>query len=129
MDRQKPPFRADHVGSLLRPEALLACRERWKQGEMTLDDLRAEEDKHIAHAVRLQEDVGLQSVTDGEYRRETFHADFLSKIEGIESNFDFDKALQVGADNKASSGKAAPYVPKIADKMRRAASRSRTSSI
>lgn len=121
MNRQKPPFRADHVGSLLRPETLLACRERWKQGEMTLGDLRAEEDQHIAHAVRLQEDIGLQSVTDGEYRRETFHADFLSKIEGIESNFDFDKALQVGADNKAGSGKATPYVPKIVDKMRRPA--------
>lgn len=121
MTNQKPPFRADHVGSLLRPEPLLACRERWKRGEMTLDELRTEEDQHIAHAVKLQEDVGLQSVTDGEYRRETFHADFLSKIEGIESNFDFDKALQVGDDNKEGSDKVTPYVPIIVDKMRRPA--------
>lgn len=121
MMNRKPPFRADHVGSLLRPEPLLACRERWKQGEMSLNELRAEEDKHIAHAVKLQEDVGLQSVTDGEYRRETFHADFLSKIEGIESNFNFDKALQVGDDNKEGSDKVTPYVPIIVGKMRRPA--------
>lgn len=121
MMNRKPPFRADHVGSLLRPEPLLASRVRWKQGEMSLNELRTEEDKHIAHAVKLQEDVGLQSVTDGEYRRETFHADFLSKIEGIESNFDFDKALQVGDDNKEGSDKATPYVPIIVGKMRRPA--------
>lgn len=121
MMNRKPPFRADHVGSLLRPEPLLASRVRWKQGEMSLNELRTEEDKHIAHAVKLQEDVGLQSVTDGEYRRETFHADFLSKIEGIESNFNFDKALQVGDDNKEGSDKATPYVPIIVGKMRRPA--------
>jgi 5-methyltetrahydropteroyltriglutamate--homocysteine methyltransferase len=63
--RTKPPFRADHVGSLLRPQALLDARVRWKAGEMTDDELRAEENKHIAAVVRLQKSTGIGSVTDG----------------------------------------------------------------
>ena len=119
MADQKPPFRADHVGSLLRPEALLAARERWKRDEMTLDALHAKEDEDIKAVVRLQEDVGLQSIT--EFRRETFHADFLSKIEGIESDFDFKKAVKIGEDAAEGQTKQAPYVPIIADRMRRPA--------
>jgi 5-methyltetrahydropteroyltriglutamate--homocysteine methyltransferase len=119
MNSQKPPFRADHVGSLLRPDALLAARERWKAGEMTLDELRAEEDEHIKGAVKLQEDAGLQSITDGEFRRETFHADFLSKIEGVESDFDFKKAVKMGAQAKDGDTKQTPFVPIIKAKMRR----------
>ncbi len=79
----KPPFRADHVGSLLRPPILLAARDKHARGEMTGDELRAVEDEAIRHAVSLQEDVGLQGVTDGEYRRTFFHIDFLEKIGGI----------------------------------------------
>jgi len=121
MSDRKPPFRADHVGSLLRPEALLAARERWKAGEMTLPELRVEEDECIKGAVKLQEDAGLQSITDGEFRRETFHADFLSKIEGIESNFDFNKAVKIGEQAKDGQTKQTPYVPIIKEKMRRPA--------
>jgi len=121
MSGQKPPFRADHVGSLLRPEALLAARQRWKADEMTLDELRVEEDKYIKDVVKLQEDVGLQSITDGEFRRETFHADFLSKIEGIESNFDFKQAVKIGEQAKDGQTKQTPFLPIIKDKMRRPA--------
>ncbi|HYM36227.1 MAG TPA: hypothetical protein VET48_12560, partial [Steroidobacteraceae bacterium] len=63
----KPPFRADHVGSLLRPKALLDAREQFKQGEITAQRLRAAEDTAITGVVKFQESVGLKSITDGEY--------------------------------------------------------------
>lgn len=85
MHRDKPPFRADHVGSLLRPPALLAARERRRKGEITADDLRALEDEAIREAVKLQEDIGLKSVTDGEFRRTLWHADFLLSFENVVS--------------------------------------------
>lgn len=121
MSKEKPPFRADHVGSLLRPQALLDAREKWKAGDLSPQELRKLEDSSIKDAVKLQEDVGLQSVTDGEYRRETFHADFLSKIEGIESNFDFKKVVKVGEGKAEGQASTTPYMPIIVDKMRRPA--------
>ena len=75
---------------------------------MTLDELRVDEDKYIKSVVKLQEDAGRQSITDGEFRRETFHADFLSKIEGIVSNFDFNKALEIGEQAKEGKTKQTP---------------------
>ncbi|MSP90077.1 MAG: 5-methyltetrahydropteroyltriglutamate--homocysteine S-methyltransferase [Alphaproteobacteria bacterium] len=75
--RSKPPFRADHVGSLLRPQALLDARDRHKRKEITADQLRAAEDQAIRDIVRVQEDAGLESVTDGEFRRTWWHLDFL----------------------------------------------------
>ena len=68
--RTKPPFRYDHVGSLLRPEALLASREKWKAEQMTLAELRVHEDACIKQAVKLQEACGLKAITDGEFRRD-----------------------------------------------------------
>jgi len=82
MDR-KPPFRADHVGSLLRPPELLAARERRARGEISASELRQAEDRSIRDVVRLQEDLGLHAVTDGEHRRTYFHIDFLEKLDGI----------------------------------------------
>ena len=79
----RPPFRADHVGSLLRPKELLAARERRKRGEITPEALRQAEDAAIRKAVALQERVGLQGVTDGEYRRTYFHVDFLEQLAGV----------------------------------------------
>ena len=67
--RATPPFRADHVGSFLRPQYLLEARERKARGEIGAAELRAVEDRAIAEIVKFQEDVGLQSVTDGEFRR------------------------------------------------------------
>jgi len=79
----KPPFRADHVGSLLRPKALLDARDKRQKGQITAAELRKVEDAAIRDAVKLQEDVGLQGVTDGEYRRTFFHIDFLEQLEGV----------------------------------------------
>jgi 5-methyltetrahydropteroyltriglutamate--homocysteine methyltransferase len=79
----RPPFRADHVGSLLRPEALMEARRRRDEGEISDDDLRAVEDDHIREAVRREEDVGLHGITDGEFRRMFFHTDFLEKLDGV----------------------------------------------
>jgi 5-methyltetrahydropteroyltriglutamate--homocysteine methyltransferase len=80
----KPPFRADHVGSLLRPRELHEARARHKKGELDRAALRAVEDKCIKQAVKLQEDVGLQAVTDGEFRRDWWHIDFIHGFDGVE---------------------------------------------
>jgi 5-methyltetrahydropteroyltriglutamate--homocysteine methyltransferase len=73
-----PPFRADHVGSFLRPAYLLAAREALKRGELTAEGLRAVEDRAIREVVQLQQGLGLRGITDGEYRRTFFHVDFLT---------------------------------------------------
>ncbi len=83
MSQTNPPFRADHVGSLLRPPRLLAARERYFAGEMPAEELREVENEAIADAIKKQEAVGLQSVTDGEFRRTYFHIDFLEQLEGV----------------------------------------------
>jgi 5-methyltetrahydropteroyltriglutamate--homocysteine methyltransferase len=80
----KPPFRADHVGSLLRPHELHDLREKVRQGQAAAAELKAAEDKAIREAVKLQEDLGLQSVTDGEFRRDWWHIDFLHGFDGVE---------------------------------------------
>jgi 5-methyltetrahydropteroyltriglutamate--homocysteine methyltransferase len=81
--RQTPPFRADHVGSLLRPKALLEAREAHKNGRLSAAELRHTEDESIRTIVKMQEDVGLQSVTDGEHRRGSWHMDFLYQVGGV----------------------------------------------
>jgi 5-methyltetrahydropteroyltriglutamate--homocysteine methyltransferase len=81
--RGTPPFRADHVGSLLRPEALLSARAAFAAGEIDAAELTAAEDQAITDAVRLQEDAGLRSATDGEFRREQWHSDFIYAIPGV----------------------------------------------
>ncbi len=81
--RTTPPFRADHVGSLLRPPELLAARDDFAAGRITAEQLRVVEDKAITDAVRMQEAVGLQSATDGEFRRATWHMDFIYQIGGV----------------------------------------------
>lgn len=77
------PFRANHVGSLLRPAGLLQARDKHAKGEITAAQLREVEDRSIRDVVRLQEDVGMQGITDGEFRRNLWHADFLSQFQGI----------------------------------------------
>jgi 5-methyltetrahydropteroyltriglutamate--homocysteine methyltransferase len=86
MMRATPPFRADHVGSLLRPPALKAARARRANGEITVADLKAVEDREIERIIRKQEEVGLQSVTDGEFRRSWWHLDFLWALDGVEKH-------------------------------------------
>ena len=82
--RTKPPFRADHVGSLLRPAELLTAREDFAAGRIGAEHLRAVEDAAILDAVTMQADVGLQSATDGEFRRTTWHMDFIYQLGGVE---------------------------------------------
>src|SRR5436190_10539868 len=81
--RDLPPFRADHVGSLLRPRPLLAARDDFAAGRITAAELRAVEDEAIAGAVRMQQEAGLRSVTDGEYRRASWHMDFIYRLGGV----------------------------------------------
>jgi len=82
--RTAPPFRADHVGSLLRPAELHEARAKAKRGEMSAEALRALQDKHIREAVAKQESVGMQLVTDGEFRRDWWHIDFIHGFDGVE---------------------------------------------
>lgn len=83
MAKFNPPFRADQVGSLLRPRKLLDMREKFQAGEIEAEELRAAEDDAIREVVKKEEAVGLRSVTDGEFRRTFFHTDFLERLEGV----------------------------------------------
>lgn len=78
-----PPFRADQVGSLLRPKAVLEARQQVAAGNLSREALRQIEDEHIARVVKQQEAVGLKSITDGEFRRAFFHLDFLEQLAGV----------------------------------------------
>jgi 5-methyltetrahydropteroyltriglutamate--homocysteine methyltransferase len=81
----RPPFRADHVGSLLRPAALKEARAARERGELGAEALKAVEDREIAQVIRRQEEIGLQSITDGEFRRAFWQIDFLERLDGVES--------------------------------------------
>src|SRR5512135_1165247 len=83
--RTPPPFRADHVGSLLRTAPLKDARAKREKGEISADELKAVEDHEIATIIKKQEDVGLQAVTDGEFRRAFWNYDFLGALDGIEA--------------------------------------------
>jgi 5-methyltetrahydropteroyltriglutamate--homocysteine methyltransferase len=85
MPRSKPPFRADHVGSLLRPAALKEARGRRERGEIGAEELTAIEDGEIANVIRRQEEIGLKSITDGEFRRAFWNYDFLGRLDGVEA--------------------------------------------
>jgi 5-methyltetrahydropteroyltriglutamate--homocysteine methyltransferase len=113
--RTRPPFRADHVGSLLRPQRLLDARERFAQGRMAADDLRAVEDDAIRDVVRMQEEVGLQSATDGEFRRASWHMDFIYQLGGIEKAED---NLKVTFHNEGGDIEFTPAALRIADRVR-----------
>jgi 5-methyltetrahydropteroyltriglutamate--homocysteine methyltransferase len=81
--RTPPPFRGDHVGSLLRPRGLLAAREEHAAGHIPLEELRRVEDDAIRDVVRMQEEIGLQAATDGEFRRTSWHMDFIYQLDGV----------------------------------------------
>src|ERR1700733_14235680 len=83
MQRTSPPFRADHVGSLLRPAALKAARERRAKGEIGANELKAVEDREIEKAIKKQEEAGLKLATDGEFRRSWWHFDFFRGLDGV----------------------------------------------
>jgi 5-methyltetrahydropteroyltriglutamate--homocysteine methyltransferase len=104
--RDTPPFRADHVGSLLRPPELLEARERFADGAIDADELRATEDAAIREVVALQRDVGLRSVTDGEFRRASWHMDFIYSLDGVSKVVD--ETLHVQFRNEAGTIEFAP---------------------
>ncbi len=110
--RTTPPFRADHVGSFLRPKFLLDARERKARGEITAEQLRAVEDKAIAEIVTFQQDVGLQSITDGEFRRTYFHIDFLDQLGGVKTD------IPVTVRRPDGTEELAPPTIRVVDKVR-----------
>lgn len=112
--RSTPPFRADHVGSFLRPKYLLDAREQRARGEITPAQLREVEDRAIAEIVKFQQDVGLQSITDGEFRRTYFHIDFLEQLGGVQCDA---PVTIVKADG---SEELAPPVMRVTGKVRHA---------
>src|SRR6266700_1953756 len=102
----RPPFRADHVGSLLRPPGLLRARDDFAAGRIGAEDLRAIEDAAIREVVRMQREVGLKSATDGELRRESWHMDFIYQLGGIEKVQD--DTIRVAFHNKEKDLQWAP---------------------
>ncbi len=112
--RQTPPFRADHVGSFLRPSYLLAAREQYAKSEISAQQLRAVEDKAIAEVVKFQADVGLQSITDGEFRRTYFHIDFLEQLGGVKTD------IPVTVKKPDGTEELAPPVIRVTAKVRHA---------
>ena len=112
--RTTPPFRADHVGSFLRPKYLLDAREKAAKGALSKEELRKVEDKAIAEVVQFQEDVGLQAVTDGEFRRTYFHIDFLEQLGGVKTD------IPVTIKKPDGTQELAPPVMRVVDKVRHA---------
>ena len=97
--RLTPPYRADHVGSFLRPVELLDARERAQKGDITRSRLREVEDAAIRDIVRFQEDLGLEGITDGEFRRTYFHIDFLEQLSGVETKGGISMSFHSAAGN------------------------------
>src|ERR1035438_8458595 len=110
--RTQPPFRADHVGSFLRPKRLLEARERRAKGEIGAEALRGVEDDAIAEIVKFQEGVGLRSVTDGDFRRTYFHIDFLEQLGGVKTD------IPVTIRKPDGTEELAPPVMRVIDKVR-----------
>jgi len=108
------PSRADHVGSFLRPKYLLDAREQFARKQIDAAQLRAVEDRAIVEVIRLQEEVGLEAITDGEFRRTYFHIDFLKQLDGVQSD---DPKIVVKADG---SEELAPPVMRVTGKVRHA---------
>jgi 5-methyltetrahydropteroyltriglutamate--homocysteine methyltransferase len=112
--RTSPPFRADHVGSFLRPADLLQAREQRAKNEISAEQLRTVEDKAIAEIVKFQADVGLPSITDGEFRRTYFHIDFLEQLGGVKTD------IPVTIKKPDGTEELAPPVIRVVGKVRHA---------
>jgi len=113
-DTSGPPFRADHVGSLLRPAELLQARAGHQAGRLPAAELRRVEDEAIRDAVRMQQEIGLQGVTDGEFRRGSWHMDFLYQIGGVAKT---DQVLRIQFRNESGPVEAALGAFRIAGKL------------
>ena len=108
MKRTKPPFRADHVGSFLRPAALKEARAKRETGAITAAELKAVEDREIEKIIKKQEDIGLQLATDGEFRRSWWHFDFLASLTGCEL-VQLDQLVADGVDAGHRRGSTPPH--------------------
>jgi methionine synthase II (cobalamin-independent) len=113
--RSTPPFRADHVGSLLRPPEILRARDDRTAGRISAAELRALEDDAIREVVRMQEDVGLQSATDGEFRRASWHMDFIYQLGGVTK---VDEKLVVQFVNESGKLEFTPPASRVVGKLR-----------
>ncbi len=113
--RDAPPFRADHVGSLLRPPELLEARRQFADGAIDAVELRGVEDAAIRDVVRLQRDVGLRSATDGEFRRASWHMDFIYQLDGISKVVD--ETLHVQFRNEQGTLEFAPPSLQVDDRI------------
>src|SRR5438094_8281122 len=109
-----PPFRADHVGSLLRPEPLLAARAVHEKGWITAETLRRVEDDCIRRAADMQAELGLKGITDGEFRRGSWHIDFLYQIGGVAKT---DRLLNIHCENQAGTLESSPAARRLARKL------------
>lgn len=112
--RTTPPFRADHVGSLLRPAELHRAREDFARGAIGADDLKAVEDRAIRDVVAMQREVGLRSATDGEFRRASWHMDFIYQLDGVSRS---DEKLHVKFHNAAGDLEFSPAGLKVDGKV------------
>jgi 5-methyltetrahydropteroyltriglutamate--homocysteine methyltransferase len=112
-DAARPPFRADHVGSLLRPPEVLRAREEFAAGQINAEQLKQVEDAAIREIVRMQGEVGLTSVTDGEFRRESWHMDFIYSLGGIQKVHD--DTIRVAFHNQDKNLVFAPPSAHIVD--------------
>src|SRR5262249_32615844 len=113
-DMTGPPFRADHVGSLLRPPELLQAREAHQTDRLSAEELRRIEDAAILAAVRMQREIGLDRVTAGEFRRRSWHMDFLYRIGGVART---DQLLRIQFRNDAGPVEAALGAFRIGGKL------------
>src|SRR4051812_41065926 len=107
---QTPPFRAEHIGSLLRPRSLLDQRARFARGEIGRDELRSAEDAAILDAISLQERLGFQFVTDGEFRRRSYHSYFYQQLGDLQ--------IDAVPQNEAEGGRGAQPAGSIRSKVK-----------
>src|SRR5690242_5277607 len=113
-DMAGPPFRADHVGSLLRPPELLQARAEREAGRLSAEELRRVEDASIRDAVRMQEEIGLEGVTDGEFRRGSWHMDFIYRIGGVGKS---EQRLAVQFRNETGTVEFSPTAHRVNGKL------------
>jgi 5-methyltetrahydropteroyltriglutamate--homocysteine methyltransferase len=109
-----PPFRADHVGSLLRPPELLEARAEHQAGRLSAEELRHVEDAAIRDAVRMQEEIGLEGVTDGEFRRGSWHMDFIYQIAGVTKA---EQPLSIQFRNESGTLEFSPTAHRVSGKL------------
>ncbi|NYH78162.1 5-methyltetrahydropteroyltriglutamate--homocysteine methyltransferase [Actinopolyspora biskrensis] len=108
--RSSPPYRADHVGSLLRPTYLRTAREDFAAGRITAEALREVEDRAVTEVVRMQEEIGLSTATDGEFRRSTWHMDFIYRLAGIGKS---DSTMNVRFHNDSGDVEFTPAATRV----------------